>query len=399
MDKVVLVRYGEIGLKGDNRKFFEEALVTNIRHRLRHFAGLKIRRERGRIFVDLASASPGASGSEISELDASVIGDQLSSVPGIVSTSPAARVPADFPEILQAAEQLFSVEPPGTFKVNTRRADKRFPLTSMEINGRVGAHLLARFPSHRVDVIDPDLTLHIEVRTDGVYIFTKVVPGPGGLPVGVSNRGLLLLSGGLDSPVAGWMAMRRGMRLEAIHFYSYPFTTERSKQKVIDLCKVLARTAGSVPLTIIHFTEIQKAIRSSCPEALGVTIMRRMMFRIAERLATNDRIPALLTGESLSQVASQTVESLAVIEHVTRMPILRPLIAVDKDQITEAARSIGTYDLSILPYEDCCTVFVPKHPETKPRLDRVERAEEALDVERLVTEAVGAAERHVIVPD
>src|SRR5690606_5440026 len=280
-----------------------------------------------------------------------------------------------------------------TFKVETKRSNKQFPFTSPELNGRFGGYLLRAFPRLAVDVHAPDFVLHVEVREKAIYLYTEILPGPGGLPVGSSSEGLLLLSGGIDSPVAGWLAMKRGIRLRAIHFHSFPFTSDRSKEKVIDLAGVLSRYSFEpIPVYVVNFTPVQTAIRQHVPPAMTITVMRRMMLRIASRIASQHGIPALITGESVGQVASQTLESMAAINEVTSMPILRPLVAMDKGEIVELAQQIGTYDLSVLPYPDCCTLFVPDRPETRPRIERVRAAEAGMPIDELVHEAVATVE-------
>lgn len=389
MASVILVRYGEIGLKGKNRPAFERRLVENVRRALGSGAGAAVRNEYGRIVVDFgeAEAVPGWAL------------DRIRSVFGVVSVSPAASVELSLEAAREKAaalveERLKSAAGPLRFKVETKRSNKRFPLTSLEMNARLGSFLLRRFPLLEVDVHRPDFVLHVEVREKAIYLYTEILAGPGGLPVGSSSTGLLLLSGGIDSPVAGWLAMKRGIRVQAVHYHSFPFTSDRSKEKVIDLAAVLSRYSPEpVPLYVVNFTPAQTAIRQHAPAAMVITLMRRMMLRIAERLAKERGIPALITGESVGQVASQTLESMAAINEVTSMPILRPLVTMDKAEIIELAERIGTYEISILPYADCCTVFVPEHPETKPKLEAVRRAEERLAIQELVEEAVATVER------
>lgn len=387
MEEVVLVRYGEIGLKGKNRPAFENRLVESVRRALDGDGQASVRREYGRIVVDFK-------GNPIPEWAI----DRLQSVFGVVSVSPAKAVEPSLDAALAAArriveEEIANRQAPVYFKVETSRSNKRFPMTSPEINGWMGGRILRAFPALKVDVHNPDFVLNLEVRDKAIYLYTRRYDGPGGLPVGSSGKGLLLLSGGIDSPVAGWLAMKRGIQVQAIHFHSFPFTSDRSKRKVIDLARVLSRYAGrTVPLHVINFTPAQTQIRQNVPEAMVITIMRRMMLRIATQLAQRLEIPALITGESVGQVASQTLESLAAINEVTSMPIIRPLVTMDKEEIVTLAERIGTYEISILPYEDCCTLFVPRHPETKPRLERVRRVEEPLPVDELVHEAVETAE-------
>lgn len=384
MERLLLVRYGEIGLKGRNRHVFEEKLADNMRAALADIEGAKVNREYGRIFVRLEDE--GRTGEAL---------ERLQRVFGIVAVNPALRVPLDLEAIREAAAMLVRAEgdPPRTFRVSARRAYKRFPHTSQELNHLVGAYVLRHVPHLTVQLTDPDVTVTVEVREHAAYVYADQVDGPGGLPVGASSRALLLLSGGIDSPVAGWMAMKRGIELHAVHYHSPPFTSERSKQKVIDLCRVLARwSPAPVPLHVVHFTEVQKEIHRHVPQELGITVMRRFMLRIGERLARRLDAMALVTGESVGQVASQTIESLAAINPVTDLPVLRPLVGLDKAEIIQKAEEIGTYAISIRPYEDCCTLFVPEHPATHPRLDEVEAAEAALPVEELVEEAVAGTE-------
>lgn len=381
IQQVVLVRYGEIGLKGENRRHFEAQLLCNMQWALRDLPEREISRTFGRIFVPADGDGP-------------EVAARLARVCGIVSVSLAYRVPLEMEAIEAAALDVARQElPPGwSFKVETRRAEKSFPVPSPQVSRQVGAHLLRYLPQSRVDVHRPDKRISIEIRREGAYVYVGSVPGPGGLPVGVSGKGLLMLSGGIDSPVAGWMAMRRGVDLSCLHFYSYPFTSERSKEKVIDLCRQLALYGRPLTLYVAFFTEIQKAIRQHGPEELYVTMMRRMMFRLAEHWAGETGALAVFTGENLGQVASQTLESMAVIGEVCRLPILRPLVGLDKADIVDYARRIGTYDVSIRPYEDCCTIFVPKHPATKPRLVRVQEAEAKLDIPALLAESIARTE-------
>ncbi|MDI3256121.1 MAG: tRNA uracil 4-sulfurtransferase ThiI [Kyrpidia sp.] len=394
MYRLLLLREGETALKGKNRSSFERQFVGNVKAALRPFPGARVYRADGRALVD------------VGDHPWEEVARAVSGVFGLVSLSPVRVSRLDWEDVEEAAVELMHAvverraagspeAAPVTFKVESRRAFKEYPLTSPDISRRLGGILLKRVPGLRVDVHQPEAVLSVEVRPEEVYLFAETIPGPGGLPVGVSGKALLLLSGGIDSPVAGWMTMKRGVRLEAVHFYSYPFTSERSRQKVEQLAALLASFGGGVALHVVHFTEIQKAIRMHCPEALTVTIMRRMMVRIAERIAARRRALALVTGESLGQVASQTLESMAAINEAATLPILRPLVAWDKVEIIRLARTIGTYEVSIQPYEDCCTVFAPKNPVTRPKIAKVRRAEAALDVERLVSEAADSAETMV----
>jgi len=380
LDHLLLIRYGEIGLKGKNRHMFEDQLMRNVRAALGPGLPGRVRRAYGRVFVELEDATHTQPALE-----------RLQRVFGIVAVSPAVRVPLDFEEIRQAAVELVrrqSMTGPLRFRVEARRPNKAFPMTSQEINEQLGGYLLREFPQLKVDLTRPELVVSVEVRELGAYLYVEQVPGPGGLPVGVSSRALLLLSGGIDSPVAGWMAMKRGIRLEAIHFHSPPFTSERSLEKVKDLAEVLSRWGGGIHLHVVRFTDIQKELRRQAPADLMITLMRRFMLRIAVAVAGEIGALALVTGESVGQVASQTLESMYVINAVTSMPVLRPLVGFDKQEIVERAQAIGTYPISIRPYEDCCTIFVPKHPATRPQLPVVEAAEAALDVEGMVRQAL-----------
>lgn len=391
-NELILVRYGEIGLKGRNRSQFLNTLAENIRRGLANVPSAQVTRTQGRLYVEWAG--------EQKEHVYEVLGSTF----GVVSFSPAVKVEATVEAIFAEAARALAVQveqssaAPRTFKVEARRADKTFPLNSMELNRQVGAHLLKSQADLRVDVRAPDVTVNVEVRDEGVLVFSQVIPGPGGLPVGSSNRAMCLLSGGIDSPVAAWFAMKRGIRLEAVHFHSFPFTSERSLQKVIDLSRILARYSGWMTLHVVHFTEIQTELQKKVPDSFGITIMRRFMVRIAERIAAQRKGLALVTGESVGQVASQTLESMAAINDVTTMPILRPLVSLDKAEIIDHAQRIGSYETSILPYEDCCTLFVPKRPQTRPRIDRTREIESVLDVDGLIERALAQTRREIIEP-
>lgn len=397
MRKRIMIRFGELALKGKNRGDFERQLVQNIKDALSDLRETEIQKAYGRLYVLVPT--------DLSEEAA----DRLKCIFGISSFSFVEEAKPDLADIQQTALKLVmrklergkpgsqpeSGAPEGqtllTYKVETRRVDKSFPLTSMEVSRKVGGFLKAHAPL-KVDLYEPDLPIHIEIRQEGAFLFSDAIPAAGGLPVGSSGKVLLMLSGGIDSPVAGWLTMKRGVQLEAVHFHSYPFTSEQSRKKVEDLVQILTRYGGKIRLHVVPFTEIQTEIRKNCPESLGITIMRRMMLRIAEKLAVKYRALAIATGESLGQVASQTLESMLTINQVTRLPVLRPVIAYDKQEIIALAKQIGTYDISILPYEDCCTIFTPKSPKTRPRPEMAERAEQALDVDVLVQRAVAQVE-------
>ncbi|MDN4594874.1 tRNA uracil 4-sulfurtransferase ThiI [Polycladomyces subterraneus] len=386
---VILIRYGELALKGKNRSDFEDRLLRNIRNKLKDFPDVKVKKTYGRMLVELnGQAHP-------------PVVERLQEVFGVVGVSPAKRVPTELQALQQAAVALICERQtrPATFKIAAKRSIKSFPYKSMELNHLIGGYVLKNVDGIKVDVHHPELTVHVEVRAEAAYVYGDDIPGPGGLPVGASGRVALLLSGGIDSPVAGYLALKRGAELQAIHFHSYPFTSERAKQKVIDLAQILTRYGGKIRLHVVPFTEIQTQIRQKCEESYSVTVMRRMMFRIAERIAHKEKALALVTGENLGQVASQTLESMYTINHVIRMPVLRPVVGMDKQEIMNIAKRIGTYETSILPYEDCCTVFLPKSPKTRPDLNTTERMESHLDVDRLVQEAVDATEVLDLSPD
>lgn len=394
MSDTLLIRYGEIGTKGKNRHVFEKRLHDNIKAAVQELT-TEVERAHARFYVS------------VQENKEEII-SRLQRVFGISSLSPARRTELSVSAIEEAARKLVEEKLAGlngsgqakdqgdgaklTFKVETRRANKSFPLDSLEMSRNLGAFLLRQFPSLKVDVHDPRFVVNVEIREHYAYVYADKIPGPGGLPVGISGKGALLLSGGIDSPVAGYLMMKRGVQPIAVHFHSFPFTSDRSKEKVLDLARVLARFAGSLPVHVVYFTGIQKAINEHCPAKLMVTIMRRMMLRLAQAIARREGALALITGESLGQVASQTMHSIAVTDRVVEMPVYRPLIGADKVEIVSLARDIGTYEISIRPYEDCCTIFVPRHPETHPRLREVEAAEAKLDLEALLQEALERTE-------
>jgi thiamine biosynthesis protein ThiI len=377
---LLLVRYGEISLKGRNRKMFEDILLGNIKTALQGILVHDIHKTFGRLYIETDHWQQAA--------------ERLQRVFGIVSLSPVLKAELHTEAIKAAAVKVMADASAKTFKVETRRPNKAFPLTSPELSRTLGAHVLQSLPGLSVDVHKPDVILNVEVRQEGAFLYSRTIPGLGGLPVGASGKGFLLLSGGIDSPVAGFLALKRGVAVEGLHFHSYPFTTERSKEKVIELGRILGQYTGrgQFPLWICHFTEIQKAIQGVPFPSLRITIMRRFMLRIAAQLAQSHKAYALITGESLGQVASQTMESIFTINAVTNMPVYRPLIGLDKEEIVEIARRIGTYETSILPYEDCCTVFVPRNPATRPTVDQALEAESYLDVEGLVAEAIAKTE-------
>ena len=384
-ENILIVRYGEAALKGMNKPYFEKAAVRQIRHNLRDMRGIDVRRQGGLIFVRVPK-----------ENDKAEIISRISKIFGIASISPAVEAQSDLDEIgteaVKFMKNLIETEGVKTFKVEAKRADKNFPVKSPEIARIIGAKILIGCKVLSVDVHDPDVRLFVDLRSDRTYIYEEKIAGFGGLPIGTNGKGLVLLSGGIDSPVAAWMMAKRGMRLEAVHFHSYPYTSQRARQKVIELAEILTEYTGSFKLHIVNLKSIQEKIVQHCPEPETTIHVRRFMMRIAERIARKTGCSALITGESLGQVASQTSEALAVTDASVGIPVFRPLIALDKVEIIERSKKIGAFEKSIEPYEDCCTVFLPKHPTTKPRLDRIEMSENKLDVEKLIDDAIAAAE-------
>ncbi len=387
MYQAFLIKYGEIGVKGKNRHIFEDTLVSQTANALKPVDGeFCVRKENGRVYVEA-----------LSEFDYDEALEALSHVFGIVGICPvvlmedegfedlARRVVSYVGEAFQ--EQDF------TFKVITRRARKNYPMDSMEVSAAVGERLLEAYPKLKVDVHKPQVTLHIEIRNK-INLYSKTVPGPGGMPVGSAGRAMLLLSGGIDSPVAGYMIAKRGVKIDAVYFHAPPYTSERAKQKVVDLAKLLAKYTGPIRLHVIHFTEIQLAIYEKCPHDQLTIIMRRYMMKLAEHFAGEDESMGLVTGESIGQVASQTMQSLAVTNEVCTLPVYRPLIGFDKQEIIDVSQKIGTYETSILPFEDCCTIFVAKHPVTKPNLKSILKSESHLadTIGAMMKEAIDTAE-------
>jgi thiamine biosynthesis protein ThiI len=390
VNELVVVRYAEIFLKGQNRPFFEGRLLDNVRAALRQFEGARVTRLHGRMLVD-----PGPAGA------ARVI-ERLTRVFGVASLSPALVTPPAIDALGDAAVELARAEAArrgGTpsFKVETSRADKRFPMPSPEVSRLVGARIYEGL-GLPVDVHAPAFQVGVEIGTERSFVFAQQVPGPGGLPLGTAGRVLALLSGGIDSPVAAWLAMKRGCTVDAIYFHSFPYTGDKTKEKVRDLCRVLAAWHGRLTLWVVHFTDIQKALRAAGPGEIAVVLYRRMMLRIAAERARLDGAKALITGESLGQVASQTLENLAVIDAAAPLPVLRPLIMSDKRETTVLATRLGTYPISIQPYDDCCSLFTPKHPATKARREDAEAAEAKLDIAGLARAAAESAERWAVEP-
>lgn len=389
--RMVLARLGEIALKGLNRSNFEQRLLTNLRRRLAKLGEFEVRQSESRVWL-----IPLDAGAE-DRLEAAL--DVACSVFGLVSASLVTRYEAlhSLDAILQSAVDYMGpictgrAEAALAFKAEAKRGDKRLPYPSPELVAAVGAELCARYPQLRVDVREPELVLHLELR-DALYIYHDKRPGLKGLPIGTSGKAMLLLSGGIDSPVAGFKIASRGVELEAVYFHTYPYTSDEAKQKVIDLARLLCDYIGRLTLHIVDFTDIQLTLRERCPEDMMTIVMRRMMMRIADALAAQRDCLALVTGESLGQVASQTTQALATTNCVSERPVFRPLIATDKDETIALARRIGTFETSILPYEDCCTVFVAKHPRTRPSLRQAEEAEQGLDIPALVAQGLAKIE-------
>jgi len=384
-----LIKYAEIGIKGKNRYLFEDALIRQIKHAISKCEGsFKVSKTPGRIFLDAET-----------EFDFDETVDKLTHVFGIWGVCPVVRLDIISPdELKKEVVKYFDAVYPDkntTFKVFSRRSNKSYPLDSMELNADLGEALLEAYESEglKVDVHDPKITLTVEVR-DKIYIYSTIIPGPGGMPIGTNGKGMLLLSGGIDSPVAGYMIAKRGVMIEAVYFHAPPYTSERAKQKVIDLAKEISAYTGPINLNVVNFTDIQLYIYESCPHDELTIIMRRYMMRIAESIAEETGCQCLVTGESIGQVASQTTQSLTVTNEVCKMPVFRPLIAFDKEDIVNIAKKIDTYETSILPFEDCCTIFVAKHPVTKPNLGVIRKHEGSLSekIDLMLYEAISGRE-------
>lgn len=387
MYKAFLIKYGEIGVKGKNRYLFEDALVRQIRYALKKTDGeFEVTKENGRIYA-----------TAVSDFDFDEAVEALKTVFGIIGICPVVQIEDNgFDDLADTVIKYFDSAYPDkhfSFKVNARRARKNYPMDSMEINMEMGGRLLDAFPELSVDVHNPDVLLQIEIRNK-INIYSTEIPGPGGMPVGTAGKAMLLLSGGIDSPVAGYMIAKRGVKIDAVYFHAPPYTSERAKQKVVDLAKLVARYSGPIRLHVVNFTEIQLAIYEKCPHDELTIIMRRYMMKIAEAFARQDKCLGLITGESIGQVASQTMHSLAVTNEVCTMPVFRPLIGFDKQEIVDISEKIGTYETSVLPYEDCCTIFVAKHPVTKPNLNVIKCSERHLDdvIDEMMERAVSTAE-------
>lgn len=382
-----LIKYAEIALKGKNRSLFEDALMKQIRLHLKKVEGeYEVTKQQGRIYVEC-----------LSEYDFEDVVETLKKVFGIVGICPVIKIEDTGLDDLSAAvidhlKERFEEEA-FTFKVESRRARKNYPLASMELNAVLGERILDSFPNSRVDVHKPQVYVHVEIR-EKIYIYSEIIPGPGGMPLGTNGKGMLLLSGGIDSPVAGYMIAKRGVSIDAVYFHAPPYTSERAKQKVVDLARIISDYTGPIRLHIVNFTDIQLYIYDKCPHEELTIIMRRYMMRIAEHFAEEEGALGLITGESIGQVASQTMKSLAATNEVCTMPVYRPLIGFDKSEIVEIAEQIDTYETSILPFEDCCTIFVAKHPVTKPNLNIIKRSEQNLEekMDELVKTAIDTVE-------
>ncbi len=380
MEKVIIIRYSEIHLKGKNRGYFERAFLVNLEKSLKGYKH-EIKRQSGRYLIE-----------NFNESEVDEISDRIKRVFGVHSYSVALKVKSNMDEIFRAAKEVCFEH--GSFKVNTHRADKTFCLNSMQISAEIGGKLLSEFKNIEVDVHNPDFVINIDIRENGTALaFNEFFKGAGGMPVGTSGKGLLLISGGIDSPVAGHMIAKRGMVVDCIHFHSYPYTNAQARDKVVELSKVLSKYTCGLRLNIVSVTHIQEEIHKKCHGEYMVTLLRRFMFRIAERIALKTGAQCLITGESLGQVASQTIEGMTSSNSVVeKLPVLRPLCGFDKDEIIERSRGMGAYEISIQPYEDCCTVFLPKHPVIKPQLSAVVEEENKLNVKELLEEALNGVE-------
>ena len=386
MNEMILLKLGEMVLKGLNRRSFEDKLQANLYRRLHPYGQFRVYTRQSTTYVEPKEGA---------ECDVEGAYEALKKVFGVVGLSLARPCEKDKDAILAAVQEFLGgrLSAARTFKVETKRADKTFPMTSIQLSQYVGGELDELYPNLTVDVHDPELTVHVEVRDYAAYVHADPEPGAGGLPVGINGRAVSLLSGGIDSPVASWMIAKRGVALEMVHFFSYPYTSPEAKEKVIELARILTPWTGRLTVHVVPFTAIQEELRRSCPEELFTVVMRRFMMRIAQEVARRCGAKALVTGECLGQVASQTMEAMNVTGAVADLPILRPVVGMDKEEIVRVARRIGTYDTSILPYEDCCTVFTPRHPRLRPLPGEVEFAEQNLDVVKMVAEAVAGIER------
>ncbi len=381
MKQVIIIRYSEIWLKGKNKGFFESAFINNLRRALQGF-DCKLEKHSGRYFV-----------SDFADYESDEIVAKLKKVFGTHTLSIAYETLSDMDSIFEAAKTLSREE--GTFKVESHRGDKKYPLTSVEISKKLGGMLLSHFHKLKVDVHNPDFTVRVDIRENGIaLVFADYIEAAGGMPVGTAGKGLLLLSGGIDSPVAGYMMAKRGMKVDCLHFHSYPYTNMQAKEKVVELATILSEYTCGTTMYSVSVTHIQEAIHEKCKPQLMITLLRRFMYRIAERHAKKISAQCLITGESLGQVASQTIEGMTSSNSVVEtLPVLRPLVGFDKNEIIEKSVKMGTYETSILPYEDCCTVFLPDFPAIRPKLDEIEKEESKLDIEALIEEAFESIEK------
>ena len=387
MNQGILVKYGEIAIKGNNRAIFENVLIKNIKHALRDLGKIWIEKEQGRLFI------PAPKHDTEDWMERALEG--LQKVFGIIGICPVEILENDELDTIEEAlirHIQHEYTGPHSFKIECKRANKKYPMTSMEIACEMGSRVLDAFPDCKVDVNHPELYLYVELRNQ-VYVYVKTIPGPGGMPVGTAGKAALLLSGGIDSPVAGWMMAKRGLQLCAVYFHAHPYTTDRAKEKVIELARRVSLYSGKIKLYVVPFTEIQLDIYEKCPHEQLTIIMRRIMMRIAKRIAKQEEAQALITGESLGQVASQTLASLYCTNEVCDLPVFRPVIGFDKQEIIDIAQKIDTFETSILPYEDCCTIFVAKHPVTRPKLEDMKKSEQALtELEEQIARAVEGCE-------
>ena len=385
MNEIILLKLGEMVLKGLNRRSFEDKLQANIHRRLWPYGQFKVYTRQSTTYVEPKS----------DDCDVEGAFEALKKVFGIVGLSLARPCEKDKDAIVATCRQFLGdkLSAARTFKVESKRADKSFPMNSIQLSQYVGGELDELYPDLHVDVHHPELTVYVEIRDFAAYVHADPEPGAGGLPVGINGRAVSLLSGGIDSPVSSWMIAKRGVALDMVHFFSYPYTSPEAKEKVIQLARDLLPYTGRLVVHVVPFTAIQEELRRSCPEEMFTLVMRRFMMRIAEDIAAHNECKAIVTGENLGQVASQTMEAMACTQAVTNLPVLQPLIGMDKRDIVKIARDIGTFDTSILPYEDCCTVFTPRHPKTRPTVAEVAEAESALDIDALVREAVDGIER------
>ncbi len=391
MKETILLKLGEIVLKGANRRSFEEKLMHNARRRLKPFGKFNVYTRQSTVYVEPLD--------ETCDMDGAYAAmEHLFGVVGLARSYPCEKTVEAMRDAAQTylADKLNAAK---SFKVESKRSDKTFPMTSIQLSQTVGGDLQDAFPHLKVDVHHPEVTVYLEVRDFAAYVHADPDPGAGGLPVGIGGRAVCLLSGGIDSPVAAYMMTKRGLGLEMVHFFSYPYTSEAAKEKVFDLTRKLVSWCGRLTVHVVPFTKIQEEMRRVVPEEYFTLVMRRFMMRIAEAVAERTGCGALITGESLGQVASQTMQAMACTGAVCTLPVFRPLVGMDKEEIVRVARKIDTFETSILPYEDCCTVFTPKHPRTRPQLDEVVAAEAALDIDALVQEAVGGIERVYFTPE